>query len=560
MVVEEDCHTDKGISIRAMSVGDEVLESLVDRIAGRVSAMNIANPITDEPIIKAGELITRKKAEQIAEAGIEQVKVRSVLTCESRYGVCAKCYGVDLSNGDIVKAGTPIGIIAAQSIGEPGTQLTLRTFHIGGAASREVQKSSIVAKQDGEAKFLNLKTVKRENGELVVVGRNTEVSFTPLGSPAELSKIPYGARLSFANRSKVKAGELIAEWEPYSMPIITEYQGVVKYEGLEYGISLHEKVNPVSGVTERIIINSERKPRLVVLGPKRGSLGVYTLPEDTRIFVDNGAKVKAGDVLARIPQDVHKTKDITGGLPRIDELFEARRPKNIAVVAEKDGIVSQVTSEKGRAKLVVESMVGGDKVEYVVPHGRHPVVYLGETVLCGEPLTDGEIDPHDILRVKRSPKDAQEFIVNEIQEIYRLQGAKVNDKHIEVIISQMFGNVRVEDAGDTRFLEGMTVNLYDMLKENSEIEKRNKRVAKDKKGKKLRPATYSPILLGISKASLASSSFISAASFQETTRVLTNAALMGKVDELHGLKENVIIGRPVPVGTGFPGYNEEAER
>jgi len=561
VVIEEDCRTNNGISVRAMSVGDEVLETLVDRIIGRVSAMNIANPITDEPIIKAGELIMRKKAEQITEAGIERVKVRSVLTCESKYGVCAKCYGADLSNGRIVKVATPVGIIAAQSIGEPGTQLTLRTFHIGGAASREVQRSSLIAKQDGEVKFLNLKTIKREDGKLVVVGRNTEVSFTPHEGSGELSKIPYGARLSFANRRKVKAGELIAEWEPYSMPIITEYPGIVKYEDLKYGISLHEEINPVSGVIERVIINPERKPRLVVRDPKGHSLGVYTLPEDTRILVDNGAKVKTGDVLARIPQEVHKTKDITGGLPRIDELFEARRPKNAAVVAEKDGIVSQVTSEKGKVKLIVESMVGGDKVEYVVPHGRHPVVYSGETVLCGEPLTDGEIDPHDILRVKRSPKDAQEFIVNEIQEIYRLQGAKVNDKHIEIITSQMFGNVRVEDAGDTKFLEGMTVNLYDALKENSEIEKRNKRVAKDKKGKKkLQQATYSPVLLGISKASLASSSFISAASFQETTRVLTNAALMGKVDELHGLKENVIIGRPIPVGTGFPGYREEVER
>jgi len=548
VIFEEDCGTMNGVRVSELKEGDEVIESLAERIVGRISIDKVANPLTDEVIVEAGETITPDIAKKIQEADIERIRIRSVLTCESTNGICSKCYGTDLTTGKLAEIGLAVGIIASQSIGEPGTQLTLRTFHIGGTATGPVKKSSIVARDDGVIKYHNLRTIKNKQEQLIVVSRNAEISVKCVKGQAkeQYQAVPYGARIKVKEDRKVKKGILLAEWDPYSMPIISEVSGKIRLEDIIDGVTLHEEINRNTGLKERVIIpyRSEKlRPRIEVVDRERKKLGTYLLPVDTHLVVEEGAEVYQGDVLAKIPQVDYKPRDITGGLPRISDLFEARNPKNSAVISEISGMVKLGTTKKGGFKVTVIPDVGEPK-EYPIPPDRHLVVYEGDRVAEAAPLTDGPINPRDILRVK-GDKEVQEYLVNEIQEVYRLQGVRINDKHIEVIVRQMLSHVRIEDSGDSDLLVGETVRKAKVIEENKKM--------KAKHGK---PIQYRPVLLGITKAALSSDSFISAASFQETTRVLTNASLSGESDGLQGLKENVIIGRLIPAGTGMLPYQK----
>ncbi|MFH1715446.1 MAG: DNA-directed RNA polymerase subunit beta' [Elusimicrobiota bacterium] len=551
VVTMEDCGTVNGIRINALKEGDEVIETLKERVIGRVALDNVVGLVEDqkgelkeETIVKEGEIISEKIADRLEAANIERIRIRSVLTCEAGTGLCQKCYGINLATGRKAEIGDAVGIIAAQSIGEPGTQLTLRTFHIGGTASRVVLSSSIQAKYDGVIKFHNLKILKDKNNNHIVISRNGELSIKTSGEKErEHYNIPYGAKFFFSEGKKVSKGDLIAEWDPYSMPIIAEATGYVKWQDIIEGTTMHEERNRITGQVERKIIEhrgGERlNPQLVVIGKHGKKLASYPLPLDTYIVMSDKESVNAGDVIAKIPQEVSKTKDITGGLPRVAELFEARRPKNCAVISEIEGIVSLDTTHKGLLKVTVKTETGMVR-EYIIPQGKHLVVYEGDRVRAGDALTDGAVNPHDILRVK-GDKEVQEYLVNEIQEVYRLQGVTINDKHIEIIVRQMLSNVRIERSGDTTLLVGEMVNRFKFQEENERILKENGE-----------PAAARPVLLGITKASLNSESFISAASFQETTRVLTEASSDGLKDHLKGLKENVIIGHLIPAGTGLP--------
>ena len=551
VIAMEDCGTINGIRISELKEGEEVVESLFERIIGRYTIDRITDPLTDEVIINGGEMITREQAEKIREAGIESIRIRSVLTCESPSGACSKCYGIDLSTSRIVDIGLAVGVIAAQSIGEPGTQLTLRTFHIGGTASREVSKSEIRAKDDGVVRFQNIKTVVDRNDRTVIISRNGEISIRSGKNIAKniYQSVPYGARIVVKDESKVKKGERIAEWDPYAMPIISEFSGKIKLIDIQKNKTLQEELNRSTGVTDRIVIpdrSGKLRPQITVVNKQGNKLIDYPLPVDTRLTVKNDDNVERGDLLAKIPQDISKPRDITGGLPRISELFEARNPKRSAIISEIEGKVKLGRTQKGEIKLTVENDIGIKK-EYKIPADRHLVVYEGDNVREASPLTDGPVNPHDILRIK-SIQDVQEYLLNEIQEVYRLQGVKINDKHIEVIIRQMLSNVRIEDGGDGSYLPGEQVKKQKVLEENEKIA--------SKKGK---PIRYRPILLGVTKAALSSDSFISAASFQETTRVLSQTSISGNVDNLVGLKENVIIGRLIPAGTGMKCYQKEVE-
>ncbi len=547
----DDCGTINGIRVTELKEGDEVIESLSERIIGRYTVDRITNPLTDEVIIKTGEMIMAEHAKKIKEAEIELIKIRSVLTCETSQGVCAKCYGRDLSTGKLADIGLAVGIISAQSIGEPGTQLTLRTFHIGGTASREVAKSEIRSNNDGIIKFHNIKTVIDRENRNVVISRNGEAGIkTKKGIAKNIyQSIRYGARLLVKENGRVKKGQLIAEWDPYSMPIISEFSGKVELHGISKDITLQEEVNRTTGMTDSIIIpdrSGRLRPQISIVNRSRKKLVDYPLPVDTRLTVKNGSHVEAGDLVARIPQDISKPRDITGGLPRISELFEARNPKRSSIISEIEGKVKLGRTDKGEIKLTVENDIGIKK-EYKIPADRHLVVYESDNVREASPLTDGPVNPHDILQIKGA-QDVQEYLLNEIQEVYRLQGVTINDKHIEVIIRQMLSNVRIEDGGDGNFLPGEQAKKQKVLMENDKIA--------SKKGK---PVKYRPILLGITKAALLSDSFISAASFQETTRILTQTSISGNVDNLIGLKENVIIGRLIPAGTGMKSYQKEGK-
>ncbi|MDR1951889.1 MAG: DNA-directed RNA polymerase subunit beta' [Elusimicrobiota bacterium] len=552
VVREEDCGTVNGVFIGTLQSGDEIVEKIDERVVGRVALDNVVDIVHDELIVKRGELITPEKAKKLVEAGIDKIGIRSVLTCESEHGVCSKCYGINPATGKPVEIGEAVGIIAAQSIGEPGTQLTLRTFHIGGAASRVVQRSEIYAENDGTANYHNLKTIKNRNGEVIVLSRNTELEYTE--SPIHRKQnyqIPYGAVIRVKDGQKVelkndasgiKSNILIAKWDPHSKPIITEFDGTIEFLDIKEGVTLQKEKSKISGQIERVIIDQpggKHRPRIVVR--KTGKdVAEYPLPVDTSLVVHNGDKVFAGDVLAKIPLELSKSKDITGGLPRVTELFEGRRSKNVAVVSEIDGSVHLAgPSKKGSIKVIVSNQDSSMSKEYFVPVGRHLEVYEGDTVKEGDALSDGAINPHDILKVK-GPKEVQEYLVNEIQQVYRLQGVTINDKHIEIIVRQMLSNVRIIESGDSKFLNGEIVS-----KHKYEMEKKN---VKEMGGK---VPSSQPILLGITKASLSSDSFISAASFQETTRILTEAAVSGQIDMLRGLKENVSIGHLIPAGTGL---------
>jgi DNA-directed RNA polymerase subunit beta' len=532
-----------------LNAEDPVSSEFAAATNARVIFYRRSEPLPGGVGVKRGETITPEMAKKMVQAGIERIGIRSVLTCEAERGVCSKCYGVHPATGKLAEVGEAVGIIAAQSIGEPGTQLTLRTFHIGGTASRVVKRSEIHAEQDGSVTYHNLRSIKNKEGQLIVVSRNAELILTEGATHRrETFQLPYGARLKVASGKKVTKGEMIAEWDPHSKPIISEVDGKIELKDIKEGVTLHKEKSKITGQIERVIIEhpTERlRPRIVI--KKAGKvLAEYPLPLDTNLVIDDGDDILVGDILAKIPQEVTKTKDITGGLPRVAELLEGRRPKNAAVISEIDGLIHLgEPTAKGSFKVVVTNEETKMAREYTIPPGRHLVVYEGDRVGVGEPLSDGAINPHDILKVK-GPKEVQEHLVNEIQQVYRLQGVTINDKHIEIIVRQMLSNVRVNTSGDSEFLNGEIVSKYRYEQQKKAVLKRSGQ-----------PPIAQPILLGITKASLSSDSFISAASFQETTRILTEAAVSGQIDYLRGLKENVSIGHLIPAGTGLKASNNQ---
>ena len=541
----EDCGTLNGILVGEIIEGDEIVVPLRERIIGRVALDNIADVITDRILVQASHEITETAADLIEQAGIEKIRIRSVLTCESRYGVCARCYGRNLATGHLVELGEAVGIIAAQSIGEPGTQLTMRTFHIGGTAFRVVEQSVIRAKAEGTLKFHALRVVERGK-ELVVVNRNGQVSLHDAdGRELERYPVPNGAVLKHAEGTTVAKDELFVKWDPYTVPILTEVAGRVKYEDLTEGVTVRQELDQATGLTDRVVIEhrGEYHPQVIIVDAKKDVVAIYPIPAGAHVVAKDGQRVDAGDLIAKTPRVVTKTKDITGGLPRVAELFEAHRPKDPAIISEIDGTVEFGPSKKGQRRVVVKSPTGMKK-EYLIPHGKHLNVYKGDWVTAGQPLIDGPVVPQDILKIG-GDKKLQEYLVNEIQEVYRLQGVRINDKHIEVIVRQMLKKVRIEDPGETEFLIGQSVDKWSFQRENERVTTRG--------GK---PASATQMLLGITKASLSTESFISAASFQETTRVLTEAATAGKTDVLRGLKENVIMGHLIPAGTGFLAHRD----
>jgi DNA-directed RNA polymerase subunit beta' len=546
IIHEHDCGTVDGIEARAIVESGEIIEPLRDRIIGRATLEKITDPFTGQVIVDVNEVMDEETSSAIQEAGIEKVKIRSVLTCASRRGVCAKCYGRDLATGKMVELGQAVGVIAAQSIGEPGTQLTMRTFHIGGTASRVSEQSTLEARHAGSVRFLGLQVVQAKDGNLVVMNRNGSLIVQDnKGRDRERYPIVYGARLKVKEGQPVEQGQVLVEWDPYTFSILTEESGQVRFKDILEGITVHEEVDEVTGLSRLIIVDSpdEKKQPAIEIRGKGPNPRKYHMPVHAHLMVQDGENVSAGDVLAKIPRETTKTKDITGGLPRVQELFEARKPRETAVISEIDGVVKHGGIVKGQRKIIiVPDEPGAEPREYALPRGVHVNVQEGERVRAGEPLMDGPSNPHDILNVL-GEKALQSYLVNEIQEVYRLQGVNINDKHIEVIARQMMRWVKIEDVGDTEFLIDEQTDKFRFLEENERV------IAAGG-----RPAQGRPLLLGITKASLSTDSFISAASFQETTRVLTEASISGKVDYLRGLKENVTMGRLIPAGTGFEYY------
>ena len=553
IVTEPDCATLDGLYVSALIEGGEIIEKMGDRILGRVTLEEVIDPVTNDVLVGANQEITEDLVKKIDDAGIDRVRIRSVLTCQAKKGICSFCYGRDLSRGRMVNNGEAVGVIAAQSIGEPGTQLTMRTFHIGGAASRRAEQSNLENKTKGTVKFLNVVTVKNKEGTLTVMNRNGEIAIIDAHN-REREKYPivYGSTILVKDGEAVEKGKLIAEWDPYSTPIITEVSGVVQFEDVEEGVTMQEQFDSVTGLSHKVIVESkavDKRPKVLITDGKGNVLKIegsqrvarYMLPLGANLVIMDGDQIRAGEVIAKIHRETTKTKDITGGLPRVAELFEARKPKDAAVITEIDGVVSFGKDTKGKRKIIVTPEVGEPK-EYLIGKGRHLAVNEGDYVKAGEPLMDGPINPHDILRVL-GEKALSKYLVDEVQEVYRLQGVKINDKHIETIVRQMLRKVKIKESGDTTFLPGDT-------SDKSTFEAENQRVMQTGGA----PATAEPLLLGITKASLSTESFISAASFQETTKVLTEAALAGRVDYLRGLKENVIMGRLIPAGTGLRKY------
>jgi DNA-directed RNA polymerase subunit beta' len=556
IVMENDCGTLMGVEVEPLMKGGEVIQRLGERLLGRTALEDILDPFTDQLLLQSGEEIDEAAVDRIENSGITSAKIRSVLTCRSKFGVCAKCYGRDLSHGKKVEIGQAVGILAAQSIGEPGTQLTMRTFHIGGTASRRVEQADIRARVEGTIKFIDLNVVKNAEGKYVVMNRRGgEFSIEgETGRERENFPVIYGAHIVVKNGQEVKPGDLLATWDPFTTPIITEVSGTVKFGDLSAGKTLQEKVDPVTGKSSRTVTETrsiEERPRISIKDKdgKTADLPItkgkarYMLPVDAILLVDEGDSVKAGDVLAKLPRATTKTKDITGGLPRVAELFEVRKPKEISVLSEIDGYVSiSKGTKKGKQKVTITPMDVGEKKEYLIPRGKHINVYEGDYIRAGEPLIGGSAIPQDILNIKGEVALAR-YLVDEVQEVYRLQGVRINDKHIEVIVRQMMRRVKVREVGDTDFILEEQV---DKIK----FEEANRAAVE----KGLMPAVAEPLILGITKASLSTESFISAASFQETTKVLTDASMAGAVDHLRGLKENVIMGRIIPAGTGLPEY------
>ena len=553
IVTELDCGTLDGLFVSALIEGGEVIERMGDRILGRVALDDVIDPVTSEVLVHENEEITEESMKNIEEAGIDRVRIRSVLTCQSKKGICSACYGRDLSRGRIVNIGEAVGVIAAQSIGEPGTQLTMRTFHIGGTASRRAEQSSLETKSKGRVRLHNVNTVKNKAGHFTVMNRNGELTVVD-ANQREREKYPlvYGATLLVEDGQEVEKGKLMAEWDPYSTPIITEASGIVKFEDIEEGLTMQEQFDGVTGLSHKVIVESkasDKRPKVLILDEQGSPVKIensnrtarYMIPVGANLVINDGDRLRAGDTLAKIHRETTKTKDITGGLPRVAELFEARRPKDSAVISEIDGTVSFGKDTKGKRKVVVTPELG-DQKEYLIGKGRHLAVNEGDYVKAGEPLMDGPINPHDILRVL-GEKSLAKYLVDEVQEVYRLQGVKINDKHIETIVRQMLRKVRIKDVNDSNFLPGEQTDRAAFDLENQRV------LAAEGV-----PAVAEPLLLGITKASLSTESFISAASFQETTKVLTEASLGGRVDYLRGLKENVIMGRLVPAGTGLAKY------
>ncbi|WP_439538020.1 DNA-directed RNA polymerase subunit beta' [Methyloversatilis sp.] len=556
VVTEDDCGTSEGFVMKALVEGGEVIEPLRDRILGRTTAADVVNPETQATVIYAGELLDEDKCDLIDSLGVDEVKVRTPLTCETRYGLCAKCYGRDLGRGQLVNSGEAVGVIAAQSIGEPGTQLTMRTFHVGGAASRAAAASGVEAKSSGVIRFtLNMRYVTSAKNEKIVIARSAEVIITDdHGRERERHKVPYGATLQVDEGQAIKAGTALASWDPHTRPIITEYSGVVRFEHVEEGVTVAKQVDDVTGLTTLVVIDPKRRstttkglrPQVKLLTESGEEVKVagtetpvsITFQVGCIITVKDGQTVSVGDVLARIPQESAKTRDITGGLPRVAELFEARSPKDAGLLAEVTGTVSFGKDTKGKQRLVITEP-DGTVNEFLIPKDKHVTVHDGQVVNKGEVIVDGAVEPHDILRLK-GVEELARYIIDEVQDVYRLQGVKINDKHIEVIVRQMLRRVVIVDSGDSKFIREEQVERSEVLDENDRLVSEGKR-----------PCEYQYMLLGITKASLSTDSFISAASFQETTRVLTEAAIMGKRDELRGLKENVIVGRLIPAGTGL---------
>ncbi len=555
IITEYDCETMDGIEATALVEGGEIIEPLAGRILGRVALEDTKDPFTGEVLVRDNEEIDEEAATRIVDAGIDRVKIRSVLTCKSKQGVCALCYGRDLARGRLVNVGEAIGIIAAQSIGEPGTQLTMRTFHIGGTASRRAEQTTLEVRTPGTINFENLKTVRNRDGDLVVMNRNGEiVILDEEGRERRRYSVIYGAKLKVNDGDRIEEGQLLAEWDPYSIPIMTEMAGTVKFGDIIEGVTMQEKVDDFTGLSRKVITESKDpalRPRISIKDDKGRTLQLpgstsaarYLLSVGSNIFVSEGDRVEAGDVLVKIPRETTKTKDITGGLPRVAELFEARKPKEFAIISEITGTVSYGKDVKGKRKVIITPEVGEPR-EYSFPRDKHISAHEGDTLRAGEPLMDGPANPHDILRVL-GDKELAKYLVDEIQEVYKLQGVKINDKHIEVIVRQMLKRVRVKEVGDTNFLVDDQVAKHVFEEENARV------LAQGGK-----PAIAEPLFLGITKASLITDSFISAASFQETTKVLTQAAVAGKKDQLRGLKENVIMGRLIPAGTGLPKYKD----
>ncbi len=564
VVVETDCGSEEGLPMTSLVEGGEIIEPLRDRVLGRVVAEDVVHPNTGEIVISRNTLLTERHLSQLDELGVDALKVRSPLTCRSRHGVCALCYGRDLARGHLVNAGEAVGVIAAQSIGEPGTQLTMRTFHIGGAASRSAAQSSIDIKQGGVFRYQsNLRLVTHSSGRHVVVGRNGEVTVTDeQGREKERYKVPYGATILVDDNAAVTAGRRVAEWDPHTRPIVSEVGGKISLKDAVEGASVAIQTDEITGLSTLVVIDAKQRPPqgrdlrpVISLLDEHGQdlklpgtdlPARYFLPAKAIIAVHEGMEIYPGDILARLPVGTTKTRDITGGLPRVAELFEARRPKDFAVIAEHEGIIGFGKDTKGKQRLIITDE-SGEQHEYLIPKGRHVTVYEGERVSPGEQLVEGQPVPHDILRVLGVQALAN-YIVDEVQDVYRLQGVRINDKHIEVILRQMLRRVEVTSSGDSTFIPGDQVDRARVEDENIALEAAGKELPR-----------FTPMLLGITKASLSTESFISAASFQETTRVLTEAAVSGKVDDLRGLKENVIVGRLIPAGTGLA-YHEHRRR
>lgn len=581
----EDCGTIRGVLTGALKEGEDVKEPLAERILGRVAVHNVVDPLTKNVLVKAAEVIDEKKATAIADTSIEAVEIRSVLACEAKRGICAKCYGRNLTTSKLVEPGEPVGIIAAQSIGEPGTQLTLRTFHTGGTASLIATQSQIISKFDGKVKYDGVKFLMQSDSDakLIVLGRSGVLNIVDSDNRI-LTKydIPYGATLLIPDGTQVKRGEIIYEWDPYNAVIISEHTGIVKYQDLKENSTYREEPDEQTGHIQKVVIDTRDRtlsPSLIIQDESGKIFGSYIIPTRSHLSVNDGETVQAGTVLVKIPRDSGKTRDITGGLPRVTELFEARRPADPAIVSEIDGVVKFGPQKRGSREIIVKSHDGLDERHYLVPLGKHVLVQDNDVIRAGERLSDGAIDPHDILRIK-GVGAVQQYLVNEIQEVYRMQGVKINDKHVEVIVRQMMQKVRIIDPGDTLFLEenyvdiqsvneqngllkdqvivtskgdsklknGLIISKKKVREVNTELRKKSKKIVEYHDAE---PATAEPILLGITQASLSTESFISAASFQETTKVLTDAAIEGKVDYLLGLKENVIMGHLIPAGTGL---------
>ncbi len=559
IINEMDCGTVNGITVKSIYEGDEEVVDLSTRIVGRVSCETVADPVTKKKIIKANQLIDEPTAAAIEKIGVESLKIRSVLTCETGRGVCAQCYGRNLATGQFVKLGEAVGIIAAQSIGEPGTQLTMRTFHIGGTASQTFKQPIIKAKNDGTLQYNDLRTVQALDGSWIVLNKNGSISVhNSEGRELDRHNVVIGSVISKADGEKVKGpqkdpktgklldGETFVQWDPYNVPILTDKSGKIEFRDMIAGVTIKRDVDEATGLMGTVIIEHKEDlhPQIVVIGDKKEVLASYSIPAGAHVVVEEGDKIRAGALLAKTPRKIAKTKDITGGLPRVAELFEARRPKDAAEIAKIDGIVEMGGTVRGKRKLILKDPETGSEEEHLISLTKHIIVFKGDFVKKGQQLTEGPVVPHEILEVC-GPQDLQEHLVNEVQEVYRLQGVEINDKHIEIIVRQMLRKVKITDPGDTSLLWGDQVDRLDFEAENTKVVEQG--------GK---PAEATPVLLGITKASLETDSFISAASFQDTTRVLTEAATLGKVDRLRGFKENVIMGHLIPAGTGFPAVRE----